>query len=242
MKSPNLFLHCGGKHVERQDVNNVILPEQTRSYVPISHDTILNMVQENLSRMGFEFGIQSHALSHKGARYFGLVHLLHEGMNDDHALILGVRNALDKRFPVGISFGSCVFVCDNLAFTGDIVVNRKHTTHVMRDLPSIIDGAVSETRFMQEAQDERFRRYQERTIKSDKFAHDLIVEMYRRGAINAGRISDVVNEWHEPTFDHGDKSVWRLFNAATEALKGAPLGDMPRRTIELQAICDEVVA
>jgi len=33
--------------------------------------------------------------------------------------------------------------------------------------------------------------------------------------------------------------VWRLFNAATEALKGTNIHEMPNRTIELQALCDE---
>lgn len=240
MKAPNLMLHCGGIAVERNDLQHVLLPPVTRSYMPVGHDTILGMVEDSLNDMGFSFGIQAHGLAHKGARYFGLVHLLHESMNDNHALVLGVRNSLDKSFPSALAFGSCVFVCDNLAFTGDVTVSRKHTTNIMRDLPGLIRGAVENTSVMSDVQDQRFNCYQQRTLTSDKFAHDIIAEMYRRDAINTSRIGKVIDEWHEPSYDHGGKSVWRLFNAATESLKGAPLHDMPRRTIELQAICDEV--
>lgn len=55
--------------------------------------------------------------------------------------MVGLRNSHDKRFLVGISFGSRVFVCDNLAFTGDHVVKRKHTANLKRDLPGLVHRA-----------------------------------------------------------------------------------------------------
>src|SRR5881397_1045647 len=47
----------------------------------------------------------------------------------------GLRNSHDKRFPIGISVGSRVFVCDNLAFIGDHVIKRKHTANAKTALP-----------------------------------------------------------------------------------------------------------
>ena len=46
-----------------------------------------------------------------------------------------LRNSNDKRFPIKISFGSHVFVCDNMAFNADHVIKRKHTANAKRDPP-----------------------------------------------------------------------------------------------------------
>ena len=51
-------------------------------------------------------------------------------------------------------------------------------------------------------------------------------------------IEKVITEWDEPSFDHGDRTVWRAFNAATQALKGVNIHEMPGRTIALQSVCD----
>jgi hypothetical protein len=54
---------------------------------------------------------------------------------DDYTDTVGLRNSHDKSFPIGIAFGSRVFVCDNLAFHGEHVIRRKHTVKAKRELP-----------------------------------------------------------------------------------------------------------
>lgn len=234
-----LCLHCGADQVERYELAQVELPQETRSYKPIAHNVFLDMVQEQMLSAGFHFKSEAHGLTKDGARYFGLIELANGQNSDDHALILGARNSLDKKFPASLAFGSGVFVCDNLAFTGEIVSKRKHTTNIMRDLPAIIAEMVSHTKTMQLNQNARFELYKGFSI-SDKDAHDLIIQLLLAQAINTSRIEGVVNEWHNPSFDHGDKAIWRLFNAVTQVLKGAPLHDVPGRTIQMQSVFDEV--
>jgi hypothetical protein len=55
---------------------------------------------------------------------------------------VGLRNSHDKRFPIGIGFGSRVFVCDNLSFYADRVIRRKHTANMKRMLPGLIGEVV----------------------------------------------------------------------------------------------------
>ena len=237
MSTPNLMLHCGASSVDRAQLSHVVMPETTRTYCPVGHDTFLDLVEDKMNEVGFRFGNEAHGLTKDGDRYFGLINLLNGTGTDDHALVMGVRNSLDKKFPASLAFGSQVFVCDNLAFTGEITVARKHTTNIMRDLPNLIGAAVSNTKAMQHNQEARFDCYKNATV-TDLKAHHLIIELLRRGAINTSRVQKVVNEWHEPSNDFGGKTIWRLFNAVTEALKGSPLHDMPSRTIEMQSICD----
>ena len=63
--------------------------------------------------------------------------------------------------------------------------------------------------------------------------------MYRRGVINLTRISDVLTAYEEPPHDWGDKTPWRLFNAATFALTGR-VAENPAATRRLHDVIDGV--
>jgi hypothetical protein len=60
----------------------------------------------------------------------------------NYADTVGLRNSHDKSFPIGIAFGSRVFVCDNTAFVGEHVIQRKHTVKAKRELPGLITEIV----------------------------------------------------------------------------------------------------
>jgi hypothetical protein len=79
---------------------------------------------------------EHHALDHDGMRYFGLMSLrsTYAGFRGT----LGLRNSHDKSTPIGIAFGSQVFVCSNLAFIGDHVIRRRHTANAKRELPGLL--------------------------------------------------------------------------------------------------------
>lgn len=62
--------------------------------------------------------------------------------DEDYCWILGLRNSHDKTFPAGIIAGLSVFICDNLGFSGEVKLARKHTTHIIRDLPRLVQSAV----------------------------------------------------------------------------------------------------
>jgi hypothetical protein len=239
------MLHCGANEVERKALTGIVLPPATDTYMPIGHDTVVDLAEDRLAQAGFRFGAQAHALTHDGARYFGLVELMNGCDNEEYAMIAAFRNSIDKSFPAAMGFGSHVFVCDNLAFTAEIKFSRKHTVHIMRDLPNLIGGAVNQTQLFKVNQEARFECYQEFRIRSTIRADHIILDMLRRGAINTSRVQKVMDEWDNPSYDHGPKTAWRMFNAATQALKpankGVPLHDLPPRTIALQELLDEVV-
>jgi hypothetical protein len=236
----NLYI-CGNEsdQVERAALEGVLMPPATRTYQPYGHAPLVDQIEDCMAEVGFRFGEQVHHLTKDGKRYFGMANLMNGTDNEQHALVVGIRNSLDKAFAASILFGAQVFICDNLSWSAEKAAMRKHTTNIERDLPGLIMSAVSQTKVMQHNQDLRFERYQEFKI-TDRKADSLIVSMLRRDAINTSRVGKVVSEWYEPQTDHGPKRAWRLFNAATEALKDAPLHDTPRRTLELQAIMDDV--
>src|SRR5207237_3200224 len=85
---------------------------------------------------------EAHGLTRDGNRYFGLLQVANGHNPDDFGLVVGLRNSPDKSFPVGLVVGASIFVCDNLSFSGEVYLARKHTVYVERDLPHLVERAV----------------------------------------------------------------------------------------------------
>ena len=64
--------------------------------------------------------------------------------DEDYCWVLGLRNSHDKTFPAGIVAGAQLFICDNLSFSGEVKFARKHTSHIVRDLPQITSRAIGQ--------------------------------------------------------------------------------------------------
>ena len=215
----------------------------TDQVCPIPHGDFANVIEDALGEYGFHFGEQAHALNREGAQYFGMAELRGENAtNETFNLVAGWRSSYDKSLAASFVVGSQVFVCDNLAFSGEIQIGRKHTTNILQDLPALVRGAVQGTRGMAEQQEARYERYGDARLK-DSVANHTIIRMLQLGVISSSKVEKVVNEYYEPSHaEHldanGNRTNWTLFNAATEALKGVGLNTMPKRTIALHGLID----
>jgi len=130
----SLLLHCGGTTVTREDLLAVPTPPATGTWFPLPHLELLTEVEELLTGAGFELESSAHALSHDGARYFGVIQVRLPAKEDNgYGWVVGLRNSHDKTYPAGLVAGTRVFVCDNLAFTGEVRLTRKHTRHAVRE-------------------------------------------------------------------------------------------------------------
>ena len=171
----NLMLHCGSRSVERVDVRRCPTPDRTRTWVPIAHDRLLDQVEDSLTGVGLQIVNQAHALSPGGHRYFGLLEVVNGWQHGDYGLVLGLRNSHDKSFPAALVVGSGVFVCDNLAFSGEITIARRHTRFIERDLPQLVQRAVGRLGDLRGLQDCRIEAYKAARL-TDMRAHHLIVQ------------------------------------------------------------------
>lgn len=234
---PNLLLHCGGRAVERADVQRIPTPFGTDTWTPIPHLEFVTQVEQTLKSNGLFVGTQAHSLSHNGQRYFGLMEIQRSESSAEYCWVLGLRNSHDKTFPAGITAGASVFVCDNLSFSGEVKLSRKHTLNIRRDLPKLTQTAVGKLMDRWHHQDRRMAVYQETSI-DDRNAHDLIVRATDVGVCPNQLIPRVLKEWREPRHEvFRVRTVWSLFNAFTEALKGN-LVELPRRTESLHGLFD----
>lgn len=230
-----LMLHRGAQDIGYEGLRELQTPEPTATHVPIPHFRLVDLLRTTLGMYGHEVIAEHHGITEDAARYFGLLSLrsTYTGYEDT----VGLRNSHDRSFPVGIGFGSRVFVCDNLAFVADQVIKRKHTANLKRDLPGIIGELIEPLAEQREEQSRMFDRYRTAML-SDELADHAILGMYREGIINVQRIPDVMREWEEPSFpDFDRRNAWRLFNAATFALSGRVV-ENPTATPKLHKIID----
>ena len=229
-----LMIHAGAQALAYDDLRAIETPEGTDTHVPIAHHEIVELVRYTLGFYGHEITEESHAVTPDGARYFGLFSL--RSPYGDYTDTSGLRNSHDKSFPIGIAFGSRVFVCDNLAFIGDHVIRRKHTVKAKRELPGLVTEIVAPLQAQRIAQNQKLLAYQA-TPLDDTMADHAIMQLYRDDVINVQRIPHVLEQWERPTHDWGDKTAWRLFNAATFALAGK-VAETPDLTKRLHQVID----
>jgi hypothetical protein len=240
-KHPNLILHCGAHAVELDEVAKVKTPRATSTWTPIPHHQLISTVQRTLATTKLTIGSEAHSLTHDGARYFGLMEIHSRKASEDYCWVLGLRNSHDKTFPAGIVAGASVFVCDNLSFSGEVKFARKHTVHITRDLPQLVERSIGQLMSKWHHQDKRIEAYKERGI-SDEAAHDLVIRSVDVGVCANSYIPDVLHEWRHPmhtTFEQ--RNIWSLFNAFTSALKEGNLGELPKRTEALHGLLDTAV-
>ena len=233
----NLLLHCGASAVSRSALERTPTPKPTATWTPIPHMELLQRVERTLTANSIEIVNQAHSLTADGQRYFGLLEVCQDKRSDEYSWVLGLRNSHDKTFPAGIVAGMQVFVCDNLSFSGEVKLARKHTRFILRDLPTLAHQAVSSIVTNWQRQDRRVEVYHNSKV-TDKTAHDLIVRAHDIGAITTRQIPSVVQEWREPSHEEfKPRTAWSLFNAFTETLKGN-LTALPQRCTSLQGLFD----
>lgn len=238
-----MMLHCGGQVVSRKELLEVPTPRATSTWFPMPHRNVLQEIETQLDATGFYIEEETHALSHDGARYFGVLHVSLSGRNptaQDYGWVVGLRNSHDMTYPAGLVAGTRVFVCDNLAFTGEVRISRKHTKFAERDLRPLTARAVGQLaeRFLE--LDQRIAAYKARVLR-DPDVHDLVIRAVDAGALSNRSIPQVLQEWRKPSHpEFSEPTCWSLFNAFTEVLKGN-LQELPRRTTALHGLFDTKV-
>jgi hypothetical protein len=137
--------------------------------------------------------------------------------------------------------GTSVFTCDNLAFSGEVKISRKHTRFAYRDLRNLTARAVGRLGDKFHGLDRRIDAYRNEPV-ADWQAHDLIIRAVDCRAITTSQVPKVVDEWRNPEHDEfKGRNLWSLFNAFTEAYKVQNPSITMHRSEALHGLCDGVV-
>jgi hypothetical protein len=238
-----LILHAGAQRATRLDVEGVATPEATDTWQPIPHVALVDSLVERFAPLGWSVQHEQFGLWRGGDRFFGVLTLGGAAVagTGDYTLAVGIRNSHDRSMSAGIAVGSRVFVCDNLAFSGEVSLTRKHSSQILADLPSIMDTVIDRSQHLQAFQARRIETYKGAELGRIA-AHDLVIRAMDAGVISGALVPHVLKEWREPRHEEfRAPTAWSLFNAFTEVLKGSARLALPRRTMALHKVVDSYV-
>ncbi|MGP0069496.1 MAG: hypothetical protein ACLQGP_38600 [Isosphaeraceae bacterium] len=129
-----LMVHAGGIRRTRDELRGLATPPATDTWRPVPHFELVASLVDGLGQQGISIAREEYATSHSDARLFGVLDLLIPGTAEpDYGMSLGLRGSNDKSLAISAVAGARVFVCDNLAFSGDggtVVLRKRHTSRL----------------------------------------------------------------------------------------------------------------
>lgn len=217
--SSTLMAHCGARKVTREELKEIPVPEGTKTHQPLSHYEITEVLEEALSFRFLKVVRDEYAVSADGMKMFGVMDLNME--YSQCRFSIGLRNANDKSMRLALTAGYRVFVCDNMAFSGDFTpLFHKHTRNL--DLKDSICIAVDRIQRGFGPMKERIEEMGQRFL-TDNDAKLLIYEAFmERGIRGVPRVlmPTVHDHYFHPEHKAFDaRNLWSLSNAFTSAFK-----------------------
>jgi hypothetical protein len=236
-----LLLHCGGEETSLYDLRSIPLPKETDTYKPVGHyDLAVNLAEVATGMLPeYQLHQSQFGLARDGKQMFG-VHSFSNG-NAEMGLSIGFRNSYDKSMSVGIAIGASVFVCDNLALTGDITVMRKHTSNVWQDVEEMTITTIYRSKSNFHNIEDDARRMKNKDVENDT-AYSMLGFLYGRGVFTPRQLPIVKREWLNPSYPQFEsRNLWSFYNACTEALKTAPPAQIMERHIKLHDLIPKAI-
>jgi len=227
--------------IGRTELAQIPVPEATRTHRPVPHHEIVEALVETLSFRHIGVVNEEYAVSPDGMKMFGVLDL--ETQMEGCRFSIGIRNSHDKSLRLGLTAGLRVFVCSNMAFSGDFTpVLAKHTKsfNLVDTLTVGVDRIQRNFEPMQR-QVELWRK----TQITDDAARLIFYSAFIDGKLEAPRslLPDVHRLYFQPEYEEfSARTMWSLSNAFTSAFKR--LDPMPqfKATAKLGAFLSQLPA
>jgi hypothetical protein len=231
MSHGTLISHVETDRVTREQLRVVETPQGTDTWKPIPHIELVEMLDRVLHSSQITIREEQFALRRDGSMLFGILELAY-GETQEGTAALGLRTANDKSMSIQICAGLAVFVCDNLAFRGDLIaLKRKHTSGL--NLREELTTAV--LRFQDHfgrlvGEIEILKRRELQNVEAKALIHDVFAE----GLMPVRLLPPVSQAYFEPKIpDFEPRNAWSLHNAFTTVAKEMP---MSTRLPAIQAV------
>jgi len=210
-----LTAHRGATLVTRDELARYEPPEAEGRWRPVKHSLIVDLMHEELARREIQITQEEYAIQREGNYLFAALTTNWLDTRET-AAALAFRHSNDKTEAMKMYAGVHVFICDNMALSGDeIILNRKHTTR--------LNVAAELTK--------AFDRYRDGTLVLQRNIEDLkagplslgdaqrkLFEMFYRRLLPTRMLSPVTDSY----LSKEDRTDWGLLNACTLHAKNLP--------------------
>lgn len=235
-----LCLHTGARQVSAEELAALPVPPNTETYCTVPHvtfiDQILSAAQRLLVSTGYTYSGSAIAVQDReelpAARMFACFRYEQPGV-DDMALSIGLRNSYDKSMSAGICIGAVVFVCDNLAFNGEVTYMRRHTKNVLEDLRKNIVATLFNAgdRFQGVLTDARMMKS---IAWPQNRGFETIGLLEGHGIFKGGFCDDIREEWMKPSLpEFAPRNLWSFYNTCTLKMRELPINTIMEKHVAL---------
>src|SRR6266436_6716302 len=226
-----LVAHVDTNVVTREQLAMIPMPEGTDTFRPVPHIELVMSIQAILETKGIQIQKEQFAVRSDGSRLFAIFDLTLDGIAGSCGA-LGIRTGNDRTMRLQMITGLRVFVCDNLAFTGDeIVLNRKHTSKL--DLLPELMSAIGRYQARYATLLGEIRSLVDMNI-DDGQAKVLIYDAFMAEIMPLRYMPNVSAAYFTPTVaEFEPRTAWSLHNSFTSTMKDMVLN---RRMAATQAL------
>jgi hypothetical protein len=218
-----LSAHIDTNLVTREQLAALPAVIGTDSFKPVAHIELVQSLERKLNDRGIQIVREQFAMGRKGDLLFGTMDLTLNGIGGTCAS-LGLRTANDRTMALQMIAGLRVFVCDNMAFSGDtIMMKRRHTSglNLMDELTIALDKYEQHYRSLK-TEVENLKALGMSDADAKVMIHDVFAS-----SIMPSRFMPVVSQEYFATEqrheDFAPRTAWSLLNAFTEVAKQMPL-------------------
>ncbi|MBM9515240.1 hypothetical protein [Desulfogranum marinum] len=225
----------GKNRVEESAVIAVPDVPFTRTHHPIHHREVIGVVKEALGFLQLDIIKQEYVLAAQGNQMFSVWDL--DSGTPEMKWSIGIRNSLNRSMAFGVTAGTKVLVCDNMAFSGEYLALRRHTSGLTSDELGFLafktmKQMVPRLRAFQ-SWHESLRKYP----LTEDAAKILLVEIMTNNVIPASKFHQF-NELYANIYDNG---LWGFHEAATDVLKGSNLLTLPQKNKLLNGVINSYI-
>ena len=196
------------------------VPQQTRTYKPITHSQLIDLTLNSIHGAGFTLDRETYSMAREGAVANGQFSIRNVA-DSEMQLQIGWQNSYNKSLSLKFAIGARIFICQNGMVHGDMgSFKKKHQGTVQEFTPNAITEYIKqagETFTTMQREREAMKQIElTKRTKAELIGRMLIEESF----ISSTQMNIMARELENPTHDYGaPDSMWELYNYATFAMK-----------------------
>jgi hypothetical protein len=201
-------------------IMNAEIPQQTRTYKPITHGQLIDLTLNSIDKAGFTLDKETYSMAREGAVANGQFSIRNVA-DSEMQLQIGWQNSYNKSLSLKFAIGARIFICQNGMVHGDMgSFKKKHQGSVQEFTPTAITDYIKQAgdtfQTMQKEREAMKQIEMTKRTKAELIGRMLIEEQF----ISSTQMMIMARELEAPTHDYGaPDSMWELYNYATFAMK-----------------------
>ena len=196
------------------------LPEETRTYKPVSHAELIELTLNSIYGAGFKLDSERYSAARDGRVANGR-YTISNVADSEMMLEIGWQNSYDKTMSLKFAIGTRILVCQNGCVSGDYgAFKKKHRGDIQEFTPYAI------TEYIKSASDVfslmQIEREKMKNIEVTKrTTAELLGRMFFEDQIiQSTQLNIIKRELEAPTHDYGAPgSLWELYQYTTYSMK-----------------------